>query len=139
MAVLLSRVCRTREQEACPLGTRPHAGSGRDDALIHALVPLRHHGTGESSLEARSTRPAIKVLKIPDRAHELLGRVTDVPGDAVFDDLADRSKAASHDRCAARERLDLYQTERLRPGDRKEERESVLQEDLLLAVFELSD
>src|SRR5262245_15218809 len=106
--------------------------------LVHALVGVHHRPHAEAFLELAPARCTAERGKPRGGGGHGLLRLAEKPGPPVTHDLRHRAPRPRDDGRAAGERLDQRQTERLRPVDRKQERERLSQELALLPVVDLA-
>src|SRR5262245_35759987 len=108
-----------------------------NQSFIDFHVVVRHAGTCEALVEFLAAAPPIELTYTLHRLHRSIDAVHYKSGNAVLDDLRNRSPTKRNDWCSAGQRFDHHQAEWLRPVNRKQQRECTPKKRALVVLPDL--
>src|SRR5262245_9068294 len=111
----------------------------RDQSAVDGQIVAGHPTRTEPLVEHLSDRPPAQLGGLLNSANRVVEIINHKTCDPVINHFRDRPAAVSNHRRAARHRLDHDQPERFRPVDREQQRPSVPQKLVLLALADLTD
>src|SRR5690348_15455998 len=104
------------------VGQRTLIGRTLDELVVDGDVVLHHARDREAAQEGAADGGAVEAVEAAERINRAGDVLDDIAADTLIDDFRHRAAAVSHNRRAARHRLDHRQAERLRPVDREDQR-----------------